>query len=100
MKVDLGSVGIWLLVGSAVAIVVEAVLAAVWGMRIGRSSRRLAELIDTERGLIESDVARLRLAVEETKRLWKPYRRVLRWLRHPLVRALLASYAGRRAAAR
>ncbi len=96
----LGVVGVWLLVGSGLAIAVEGVLAAVWGMRIGRSARELAERIETERGLIESDLERLRLAIEETRRLWQPYRRVLRWLRHPLVRALLASYARRGAAAR
>jgi hypothetical protein len=67
---------------------------------MGKSARRLAERIETERGMIESDLNRLRLAIEETRRLWKPYRRALRWLRHPLVVALLQSYARRRSAAR
>ncbi len=97
---SLSVVGVWLLIGCGLAIVVEGVLAAMWGMRIRRSARQLAERIDTERSLIESDLERLRLAIEETRRLWQPYRRVLRWLRHPLVRALLASYGRRRAAAR
>ena len=100
MKVDFSQIGVWLLVGSGLAIVVEGVLAAVWGMRISKSARRLSELVDAERGMIQADLDRLRLAVEETRRLWKPYARVLRLLRHPLVAALLQSYVRRRAAAR
>jgi hypothetical protein len=94
------SLGVWLLIGSGLVIAVEGVLAAMWGKRFARSARQLAERIETGRGLIESDIKRLRLAIEETRRLWKPYRRILRWLRHPLVRALLRSYGRRRAAAR
>lgn len=100
MTPDLGLIGVWVLIGSGIAIVVEGVLAAVWGIRVGRAARRLAELVDSERGMIQADVNRLRLAVEETRRLWKPYSRILRWLRHPLIAALLQSYARRRAAAR
>jgi hypothetical protein len=100
VRVDLGWVGAVLLIVSGLAIVVEGLLAAVWGIRVGKASRRLSELVDGERGMIEADVNRLRLAIEETGRLWKPYSRILRWLRHPLVAALLQSYARRRAAAR
>ena len=100
MTPDPGWVGGWLLIGSGLAIVIEGVLAAMWGIRMGKSARRLAERIETERGMIESDLNRLRLAIEETRRLWKPYRSALRWLRHPLVVALLQSYARRRSAAR
>ena len=97
MKVDLAWLGVWLLVGSGLAIVIEGVLGAVWGMSLSKSARRLSELVDAERGMIQADMNRLRLAIEETRRLWKPYGRVLRWLRHPLVAALLQSYARRRA---
>jgi hypothetical protein len=100
VTVDVGLVGVWLLIGSGLAIVVEGALAAVWGMRVGRGARHLAERMKSERGMIEADVERLRLAIAESKRLWRPYRRVLRWLRHPLVLALLQSFARRRAAAR
>jgi hypothetical protein len=48
--------------------------------------------------MVQADLNRLRLAIEETRRLWKPYSRILRWLRHPLVAALLQSYSRRRAA--
>lgn len=76
----------------------EGVLVAVWGLAVARRTRTLAELVETEQGLIEADIKRLRSALEETQRLWKPYRRALRWLRHPLTIALLRSYARRRVA--
>jgi hypothetical protein len=93
---SLGWIGVWLLVAGVVAIVVEGVLAAVWGRAVAKRSRALQELVETERGLIEADLKRLQEALEETRRLWKPYRRVLRWLRHPITIALMQSYAGRR----
>ena len=96
----IGWIGVWLLAVSAVAFVVEGLLAAVLGMAMAKRSRALAELIQTERGLVEADIARLRAALEDTKRLWRPYRRALRWLRHPLAIALLRSFARRGARAR
>jgi hypothetical protein len=95
-----GWIGVWLLVASAVVIVVEGAVAAIWGASLVKRSRALSERLVAERGLIEADMARLRAAIEETKRLWRPYRRILRWVRHPLVIALLESYGRRRAGAR
>jgi hypothetical protein len=96
----LGWIGVWLLVAAALAIVIEGVLAAVWGVGMARRTRVLSVRLETERGLIEADLQRLRAAMDETTRLWKPYRRALRLLRHPLMIALLESFARRRAAAR
>lgn len=96
----LGWIGVWLLVVSAATIVVEGVLAAVWGAAMAKRARALSERIQTEQRLIEADLARLLAALTETKRLWSPYRRALRWLRHPLTIALLQSYARRRARVR
>jgi len=93
---SLGWIGVWLLVAGVVAIVAECVFLAVWGMAIAKRSRVLRELVETERGLIEADLQRLQEALEETRRLWQPYRRVLRWLRHPITIALMQSFAGRR----
>ena len=93
----LGWIGVWLLVAGVVAIVAEGVLVAVWGMAVAKRSRALQEQIETERGMIEADLQRLRDALEETRRLWGPYRRALRRLRHPLTIALMQSFAGRRA---
>lgn len=93
----LGTIGIWLLVAGVVAIVVEIVLMAVWGVRMGRRVEALAKLIETERAGVQADLERLRRAIEETRRLWQPYGRILRWLRHPLVLAVLGSYRRRMA---
>jgi hypothetical protein len=91
----LGWVGVGLLVGAVIVLVVEGALMAVWSTRVGKQTRALAEQLATERGLIAADVERLRSALEETRRLWQPYRRALRWLRHPLTIALIASYRRR-----
>ncbi len=93
-----GWYGVWLLVGSAVLILVEVAVMALWSFRLGRSARALAVLVDGERGLIQADVAKLRAALEETRALWRPYARGLRWLRHPLLVALIGSYRRRWAA--
>ena len=94
----LGTIGIWLLVAGGLAIVVELALVAILGLALGRRARALSERIESERSQIRADVERLRQAIQEMKVLWRPYRRVLRWLRHPLVIALLGSYRRRMAA--
>ena len=97
---DLGLVGIWLLVASVVAIVVEGAIAAVWSVRVSRKASALSAKLAQERGRQQADVERLRLSLAEMEVLWRPYGRLLRWLRHPITIALLQSYARRRAAAR
>jgi hypothetical protein len=92
----LGWVGVGLLVAAGLAIVVEAVLAAIWGMAVARRAVKLSERLNSERGMLQSDLETLRLALEETERLWRPYGTVLRWVNHPLVIALLGSYRRRR----
>jgi hypothetical protein len=91
----LGWVGIGLLVAAGLAIVVEAALAAFWGMAVARRALKLNEFLNNERAMLESDLEKLRLAMEETRRLWRPYRTILRWLGHPLTIALWRSYARR-----
>lgn len=98
--VDLGLVGIWLLLVSVVVIAAEGALAAVWSLRLSRKARALNERLAEERGRLQADVDRLRLALAEMEVLAQPYGRLLRWLRHPIAIALLRSYARRRAAAR
>jgi hypothetical protein len=97
---DPGRIGIWLLAVSAVAIVVEMVLAGVWSAKVARRARELSERLATERAGLQADMARMMAALEETRVLWQPYARLLRWTRHPLVIALLESYARRRAQVR
>lgn len=94
---DPGRIGIWLLAVSAVAIVVEMVLAGVWSAKVARRARELSERLATERAGLQADMARMMAALEETRVLWQPYARLLRWTRHPLVIALMESYARRRA---
>ena len=83
--------GPWLLLFAVAAILLECVVAAAWSIRLARRARALVLVLDRERGLLEGDVQRLRATLEETRRLWKPWQRALRWLRHPLVAAVMAS---------
>jgi hypothetical protein len=92
----LGWVGVGLLVVAGLVIVVEIAMAAWWGLAVAKRALVLSQRLESERGLLQSDLETLRLALEETKRLWRPYRFVLRWVQHPLVIALLGSYRRRR----
>jgi hypothetical protein len=92
----LGWVGVGLLVAAGLAIVIESIFAAWWGLAVARRALTLSERLETERRLVQSDLEKLRLALEETKRLWRPYRLVLRWVQNPLIIALLGSYRRRR----
>ena len=94
----LGTIGIWLLVAAVIASLVEITLMVMWGLAMGRRMQALSQRLASQRVEIEADLEKLRRAIEETRALWQPYRRVLRWLRHPLVLALLGSY-GRRMSA-
>jgi hypothetical protein len=100
LRPDYNLIGIVLLVIGVVAIALEGALAAAWSLRASRRARALSERLADERGRIQGDVERLRLALAETQALWQPYAGLLRWLRHPLTIALIQSYARRRAAAR
>jgi hypothetical protein len=92
---QLGWLGFWLFVGSSIVIVVELAVAAVWSARLARRGQALAVALQAQRALIDSDLARLRVSMDETRVLWRPYRRILRILRHPLVVALIGSYRRR-----
>jgi hypothetical protein len=85
-----------MLVAAGLAISVEAVLAAIWGMAVAKRALKLSERLNSERGMLQADLETLRLALEETERLWQPYRTILRWVNHPLIIALLGSYRRRR----
>lgn len=92
---EAGWLGVWVLVGSSVVIVVELAIAGIWSARLARRGRAVAIVMQQQQGLVEDDLARLRAAMEETRVLWQPYRRALRFLRHPLIVALIASYRRR-----
>ncbi len=92
---QLGWLAVWLFVGSSVVILVELAVAGAWSMRLARRARALSLALQAERGLVQADMERLRATIEEMKVLWQPYGRVLRWLRHPLVVALIGYYRRR-----
>jgi hypothetical protein len=94
----LGTIGIWLLVGAGLLLIIELVLIAVWGAAMSRRMLALNQSVASQRAEIQSDLERLRLAIEETRMLWRPYRRILRTLNHPLLLAVFASVRRRRAA--
>jgi uncharacterized protein YlxW (UPF0749 family) len=100
LPIDPGWIGIWLLVLSAVAVVVELAVMGLWSARLARRSRDLSERLVAEQRRLQSDVKRLQASIAETEALWQPYRRILRWLRHPIAIALMQSFMRRRAAAR
>ena len=95
-----GWLGIWVLIVSAAAMVLESILAALWSVRIVQRSRELSERLASERASLQADVDRLLASIEEIKELSQPYRRLLRWLQHPIAIALVQSCSRRRAAAR
>jgi len=97
---DLGWIGVWLLVASFAAILVEGAVMAVLGVRMSRRARVLSARLLAEQAEIRSAVERLNASLAEMQVLWQPYRRLLRWLRHPLTIALMQSFVRRRAAAR
>ena len=97
---DLSWIGVWLLVFGVAAIILEGVVAMIWSLRLARRGRELSKRLMSEQTQLHSDVERLRAALAETEVLWQPYRRLLRWLRHPLAIALMQSYATRRASVR
>ncbi len=70
--------------------------------RVLRLTKRLQELtllIDSNRRLTNDELQILQQATLETQSLLRPYRRLRRWLTHPVTVALFASYR-RRAATR
>jgi hypothetical protein len=97
---ELGAIGIWLLVTGVVLMVIELSLAGLLAVRLAQHGRELTERLRREQDQLQADVERLQESIAETVALWRPYRRLLWWLRHPLTLALLQSYARRRATAR
>jgi hypothetical protein len=97
---DLAWLGVTLLIVSVVMIGVEGALLGIWSWNLAKRAKLLSERLATERVLLQSDVDQLIAQLQVTAVLWQPYGRALRWLRHPLVIALLESYARRGMAAR
>src|SRR2546427_10650842 len=89
-------VGQAMLAAAAALVLVGLLLSLPRALRLRRLARALSRSLATHRGELEAlleEQARLR---EEAGRSSEPQRRLLRWLRHPLVGALWASYRIRR----
>ena len=85
-------------VGLTLVLALAALVAtAWWSVRITRRAQVLNERLTGEQAHLNAGVQRLRMSLAETALLWQPYRRLLRWLSHPLAIAALQSYARRRA---
>jgi hypothetical protein len=86
-------------VAGLLLIVVELALVLPRALRLTKRLRELNLLLENNRQLTHDELQLLHRATLQTQSLLRPYRRLRRWLTHPLTLALFASYR-RRAAAR
>jgi len=77
------------------AIAIELALIAPRAMRLLKKGRLLTAMLEENRRLTNHELEILRESQAETRALLRPYRSVARYLRNPLVVALLASYRRR-----
>lgn len=92
-----GRIGIAMAVIGLIAILIELALIVPRALRLNSRMGTLVDFIEETREAVEEAVAELRTAGRETHILWKPYRRVFRWLSHPLTIAFIESHRRRRA---
>lgn len=95
----LGWAGVGMAVAGLLLIVIELALVLPGALRLTKRLRELNLLLDNNRQLTQNELQLLRQATLQTQSLLRPYRRLRRWLMHPLTVALFVSYR-RRAAAR
>jgi hypothetical protein len=91
-----GWIGVWLLAGGLAAIALELVLITPRVLRIRRRVLALDAVLAAVDPRRSAELRRLRLLRGELDDLLRPYRRVRRWMLHPLTLALLESYRRRR----
>jgi hypothetical protein len=89
LGVDMAVVGI-------IVIALEVLLLLPRFLRLTKRLDELTLLYDDQVRLTRDELQILSRATSETRELLRPYRRVRRWLAHPLTLALLASYRSRR----
>jgi hypothetical protein len=95
----LGWAGVGMAVAGLLVIAVELALVLPRAIRLTKRLRELNLLLDNNLQLTKNELQLLQQAALQTQSLLRPYRRMRRWLAHPLTVALFASYR-RRAAAR
>jgi hypothetical protein len=88
----------WLAIAGVggLVIVFELLIAVPLVIRLHSRVAQLSGMVASEAGMAESELVRLELALADSRRLLLPYRRLWKYLRHPLVVALLASVWRRR----
>jgi hypothetical protein len=96
----LGGLGVALLALAGVIALVGVVVALPRALRVRRAALATIELAATYRLLLGISATELQLAALERNQLLRPYRRVRRWVTHPLTVALAESWARRRTRAR
>jgi len=92
-----GGIGIAMATLGLIAILIELALIVPRALRLNSLLAQLVAFIDQTQATLESDLGDLRTAGHETHVLWRPYRRVVRWLTNPLTIALFESYRRRSA---
>ena len=94
-----GWAGVGMAVTGLLLVVIELALVLPRALRLTKRLRELNLLLENNRRLTQNELQLLQQAGLETQSLLRPYRRLRRWLTHPLTLALFATYR-RRAAAR
>jgi hypothetical protein len=91
-----GWIGVWMLVLGCLLMVAEVLWVLPLALGVRRRALALQDLAFREEGAGRAELALLRRLLEESDLALRPYRRLRRWLAHPLVPALLESYRRRR----
>jgi hypothetical protein len=96
----LGWAGVGMAVAGLLLVVIELLLVLPRALRLTKRLRELNLLLDNSFRLTNHELQILREARLEMYTLLRPYRRLRRWLTHPLTVALYASYRRRPTARR
>jgi hypothetical protein len=91
----IGWLGVEMAVVGAVVIVIELLLLLPRFLRLTKHIDELTLTYTENLRLTRDELRILSQAASETRTLLRPYRRIQRWLRHPLTLALFASYRRR-----
>lgn len=92
--------GVDMVAAGLIAIAIELLLLLPRFLRLTKRLDELTLVFEDDLRLVRDDLRALSEAVAETRTLLAPYRRLQRWLGHPLSLALLASYRRQRRARR
>ena len=92
-----GWVGLWLAVAGLAVVAIELLVLVPGFLRLTKRLNQLTLLLEQQVSLTRDELQALQGSTTERSALLRPYRRLWRWLRHPLALALLRSYWRRRA---